>query len=108
MYTCGLLLVVGMMGNSQAMKNAIMSVTAGTDGTISQFSEPDLLDDLRDHWTSADHSAERQMVVRKLQVMREALKHECIHRGLPTYASKLQFSNGSIASLVSSATHSAG
>lgn len=57
-----------MMGSSQAMKNAITSLTSGTDGTISQFNEPDLLDDLRDHWTSSDHLQEREMIVRKLQV----------------------------------------
>lgn len=34
----------------------------------SQFNEPDLLDDLRDHWTSAEHAAEREQMVRRLQV----------------------------------------
>eukprot|EP00878_Enallax_costatus_P010752 GHUV01011229.1.p1 GENE.GHUV01011229.1~~GHUV01011229.1.p1 ORF type:complete len:261 (+),score=89.98 GHUV01011229.1:1492-2274(+) len=58
-----------MMGSSQAMKNAILGLTAGTDGTISQFNEPDLLDDLRDHWTSTDHMQEREMLVRKLQAI---------------------------------------
>jgi hypothetical protein len=37
-------------------------------GAVSQFNEPDLLDDLLDHWTSTDHVQERQMLVRRLQV----------------------------------------
>lgn len=37
-------------------------------GAVSHFNEPDLLDDLLDHWTSNDHVAERQMLVRRLQV----------------------------------------
>lgn len=36
-------------------------------GAVSQFNEPDLLDDLLDHWTSTDHVQERQMLVRRLQ-----------------------------------------
>ena len=39
-------------------------------GAVSQFNEPDLLDDLLDHWTSTDHVQERQMLVRRLQVGR--------------------------------------
>ena len=37
-------------------------------GAVSAFNEPDLLDDLLDHWTSADHVQERQSLVRRLQV----------------------------------------
>jgi hypothetical protein len=37
-------------------------------GALSVFNEPDLLDDLLDHWTSSDHVQERQMLVRRLQV----------------------------------------
>lgn len=40
-------------------------------GALSQFNEPDLLDDLLDHWTSNDHVQERQMLVRRLQVSRK-------------------------------------
>ena len=38
-------------------------------GAVSVFNEPDLLDDLLDHWTSSDHVQERQMLVRRLQVI---------------------------------------
>lgn len=37
-------------------------------GALSAFNEPDLLDDLLDHWTATDHVAERQALVRRLQV----------------------------------------
>lgn len=42
-------------------------------GAVSQFNEPDLLDDLLDHWTSNDHVQERQMLVRRLQVRQLAV-----------------------------------
>lgn len=41
-------------------------------GAMSSFNEPDLLDDLLDHWTSAEHVAEKNMLIRRLQV-----RHGC-------------------------------
>jgi len=41
-------------------------------GALSAFNEPDLLDDLLDHWTAADHVQERQSLVRRLQGMAES------------------------------------
>jgi hypothetical protein len=57
-----------MMASSKAMRDAVKKLAGNTDGAVSQFSEPDLLDDLLDHWTSAEHVAERQALVRRLQV----------------------------------------
>lgn len=50
------------------MRDAVKKLAGSADGAVSQFSEPDLLDDLLDHWTSAEHVAERQALVRRLQV----------------------------------------
>lgn len=50
-------------------------------GAVSVFNEPDLLDDLLDHWTSSDHVQERQMLVRRLQVSYTA--HACISKLAP-------------------------
>lgn len=36
---------------------------------IMEFDEPELLDDLVDHWTSSAHSHERRVVVNQLQAI---------------------------------------
>jgi len=45
-----------------------MSKISLPSGALSAFNEPDLLDDLLDHWTASDHVQERQSLVRRLQV----------------------------------------
>lgn len=55
------------MAQSKAMRDAIGSLNLPS-SAVSAFNEPDLLDDLLDHWTSNDHQQERQMLVRRLQV----------------------------------------
>ena len=58
----------GALARSKPMRDAMMGWQNKPDGMVSQFNEIDLLDDLRDHWTAAEHVAERQGLVRKLQV----------------------------------------
>eukprot|EP00879_Flechtneria_rotunda_P009341 GHRR01009780.1.p1 GENE.GHRR01009780.1~~GHRR01009780.1.p1 ORF type:complete len:646 (+),score=209.66 GHRR01009780.1:188-2125(+) len=58
----------GAMARSKPMRDAVGKLAGSTSGAVSVFNEPDLLDDLLDHWTSGDHVQERQMLVRRLQV----------------------------------------
>jgi len=55
------------LARSKPMRDAMMGWQGKPDGMVSQFNEIDLLDDLRDHWTAAEHVVERQGLVRKLQ-----------------------------------------
>lgn len=60
----------GGMRNSKALRDALAKIS-GDSGAVNVFGEPDILDDLQDHWSAAEHVQERQMVVRRLQALAE-------------------------------------
>jgi hypothetical protein len=54
------------------LPRTILLRCAGDSGAVNVFGEPDILDDLLDHWTAADHVNERAMLVRRLQALAAA------------------------------------
>ncbi|KAK9828764.1 hypothetical protein WJX72_001969 [[Myrmecia] bisecta] len=58
--------------NRSEVMDFLMTKTGLRSSVLSKFDEPELSDDIGDHWTSANHRKERIMVIERLQLLAQS------------------------------------